>query len=392
MGNGDSRTLFRDQVHQLLNNSEYDCSGLFLFPESLEDVITMLPLSDVQVLQSKSPRSLEQLTDKALELLEQQKDEKDQSTAVNAARVLCRVLGGTCSNSLWWGRERRALRLLSILVYYQLDPGHHPPFDIQYLLLVTMSCRLSDPVAAQSDFWRWVLCSGSIPSAENLFERLLLSAVESTGWRNRHQVVQRRHISLLIFLALLDFRACKVEGDLSETAQLLLEGREMKPCNVFEENLANFTRPDWMQDVTRGLMDTLCNYAEFKNAVLPTLELPFYAETLLLLARLLRVNSSFLEHLCKSPRVVQILRPLLELMAEGEDGVVAAGCTCLLRLSIQEPFTSALSQVCVDRSPARWALFTGSYADLLVIAVCHILEERQELVLRKQLAGVLQNV
>lgn len=389
MGNGDSRTLFRDQVHQLLNSEDCDCSGLFLFPESLEDVLCMLPLSDVRVLQTKRPGHLQQVIDKALEVLEQLKDEKEQTSAVNAARVLCRVLAATSALPLWWGRERRGLRLLSILVYYQLDPGHKPAIDVQKLLLVTVSCSLAD---TQPDLWRWVLCAGSIPSTDNLFERLLLGATEPLPlWWSRLQDVELRETTLLVLLALLDFHPRHSEGELREVARIMLENGELRESNSFEENLALFSRPDWLEQVTRGLYGAVRNHCDAKNAVLPTRRLPFQAETLLLLSRLLRLNNVFLTYFSQQPTAVELLRPMLELMAGGEVGVVAAGCSCLLRLCSQPAFLNALLTLHQDRSPAPWALFTGSHGDLLVVGVCHAIIEQQELVLREHLAAVLVN-
>lgn len=389
MGNGDSRTLFRDQVHQLLNSENCECSGLFLFPESLEDVLSMLPLSDVRMLQTRRPGHLQQVADKALEVLEQLKDEKEQTHAVNAARVLCRVLAATSAQPLWWGRERRALRLLSILVYYQLDPGRKPVVDVQKLLLVTVSCSLA---GVQPDLWRWVLCAGSIPSTDNLFERLLLGATEPLSlWWSRLQDVELRETTLLVLLALLDFHPRNAEGELREVARIMLENGELRHNNSFEESLASFSRPDWLEQVTKGLLGAVRNHSDVKNAVLPTRRLPFQAETLLLLARLLRHNGIFLTYFSQQPTAVELLRPMLELMAGGEDGVVAAGCACLLRLCSQQVFSTALRTLHQDRSPAPWALFTGSHGDLLVIGICHVIIAQQELVLREHLTAVLAN-
>ena len=389
MGNGDSRTLFRDQVHQLLNSENCECSGLFLFPENLEDVLSMLPISDVQMLQMKRPSNLQQVTDKALEVLEQLKDEKDQTPAVNAARVLCRILATTSTSPLWWGRERRGLRLLNILVYYQLDPGRKPALDVQKLLLVTASCSIA---GSQPDLWRWVLCAGSIPSTDNLFERLLLGATEPlTSWWSRLYEVELRETTLLVLLALLDFRPRNAEGELNEPAQTLLENGELSLTNIFAENLASFNRPDWLNHVTRGLLGAVLNYCDVKNAVLPTRQLPFQAEALLLLTRLLRNNSVFLDYFSQQPTAVSILRPVLELMTGGETGVVAAGCACLLRLCTVQVFLVALHAQYLDRSSAPWVLFTGSYADLLVVGICHVIREHEELVLREHLAAILAN-
>ena len=69
MGNSDSRTLFRDQVQQLVNThltaDTFDTwSGLFVFPETAEDVLSMFPASDVRMLISDHPWNIRLVIDK----------------------------------------------------------------------------------------------------------------------------------------------------------------------------------------------------------------------------------------------------------------------------------------------------------------------------------------
>jgi len=430
MGNSDSRTLFRDQVQQLVNAhltaDTFDTwSGLFVFPESAEDVLSMFPASDVRMLISDHPWNIRLVVDKALEILEGVK-EADSSYAMedfkhagNAARILSRIVPVTLEAQVydfyrtWWGAERRGLRLLNAALGFALEaskalalaPAQDLALEGQIDGLRLLLATVSEPLFRQRterdvrvELWHWTLSSASLPLSSALLNFTLHSAFTHTtprlDWlpyvsRLRSESDELlSQLSLQVLLALLLYPSPEkryvdllVAGtdECSQACREMLGSRELVLSNALTTAIADIQDSDTLELVAAGVTRVLRNYRDCRNTYLPGSLRPAatHIEVIYFLYCLLEHNDNFLSELAKTAS--SLLVPLLDVLedklpAEESSGLLCAGIVTLLRLSTSRDFCLSLNQPCTESTPVKWPVFTGSLADALVIGACQLIQ------------------
>ena len=428
MGNSDSRTLFRDQVQQLVNShltaESFDTwSGLFVFPESCDDVLSMFPASDVRMLISDHPWNIRLVVDKALEILEGVKDADssyaldDFKHASNAARVLSRIVPVTFEAQVydfyrtWWGTERRGVRLLNATMGFLLEasrslalvPAQQVATDGRIdglrLLLATVSEALFRQRTERDlriEFWHWMLSSGGLPLSDALLTFTLHASFNHTPlkleWlpyvsRLSDPTMSQFSLQLLLALVLYQFPEKRaVDTLLSGTDECtvacreMLESRELTASNSAVLFLTAIENSDMLELIVSGVTRELRNYRDCRNTYLPgsMQQTATHIEVLYFLSCLLEHNDTFLTRFSSSASAVLI--PILDLLeeklpAEESSGILCAGIVVLLRLSTNREFCLSLNNACKEPLPVKWPVFIGSLGDALTIGICQLLQE-----------------
>lgn len=431
MGNSDSRTLFRDQVQQLVNAhltaDTFDTwSGLFVFPESAEDVLSMFPASDVRMLITDHPWNIRLVVDKALEILEGVKDAdssyalEDFKHASNAARILSRIVPVTLEAQVydfyrtWWSADRRGVRMLNAALGFVLEASKalslasaqdlalEGQIDGLRLLLAT----ISEPLFRQRterdirvELWHWILSSTSLPLSSALMTFALHSSFTSSipklDWlpyvsrlRSENSDLLSQ-LSLQVLLALLFYPFPEKRSvdllltgtdECSQACREMLESQELASSNAVITAITDILDLDTLELVASGVTRVLRNYRDCRNTYLPgsLRSVSTHIEVVYFLYCMLVHNDHFLSQFAKT--ATAILVPLLDILeekmpAEESSGILCAGIVALLRLSTDRDFCLSLNQPCTEPTPVKWPVFTGTLADALVLGICQLIQD-----------------
>lgn len=146
--------------------------------------------------------------------------------------------------------------------------------------------------------------------------------------------------------------------------------------NVFRRFLGAIESPDQLNFLYRGFVRLLNNSHEVENAYLPysVTRVEIEQELLLLFWKCLEETPKFMPYILKHCDITEILLPLCYFMLDGRKDPAKVGlmylCTfTLLKLSGERSFGVALNKLYQMRLPVELPLFTGNYADLLIIVL-----------------------
>lgn len=155
-----------------------------------------------------------------------------------------------------------------------------------------------------------------------------------------------------------------------------LSDTQAQGFNVFRRYLGAIESPDQLNFLYRGFVRLLNNAHEVENAYLPysVTRVDIEQELLLLFWKCLEEIPKFMPYILKQCDVTEILLPICYFMLDARKDPAKVGlmylCTfTLLKLSGERSFGVTLNKAYQMRLPVELPLFTGNYADLLIIVL-----------------------
>eukprot|EP01027_Heterolobosea_sp_BB2_P013553 GEZU01019543.1.p1 GENE.GEZU01019543.1~~GEZU01019543.1.p1 ORF type:complete len:709 (+),score=235.60 GEZU01019543.1:154-2280(+) len=218
-----------------------------------------------------------------------------------------------------------------------------------------------------------IATSSTIPHTSTLFYSLLntIAAYNPTGMLPYSSRLVSDPQEVLVTLALhvlsvlLDYKY--MTGDQSE-------GTSNGSANVYISLLKNMKKPEDFAIVYNAIVRLLHNRIDAVNTYLPNSQkmISCHEEVLVLFWKFLDENITFRFHACKNLDITQALVPVLFFMqdAKRDQSKYAMVQMCsfiLLILSGEREFGVALNKPFTQKVPMELPLFTGNYADLLIL-------------------------
>lgn len=146
--------------------------------------------------------------------------------------------------------------------------------------------------------------------------------------------------------------------------------------NIFRRFMGAIESPDQLNFLYRGFVRLLNNTHEVENAYLPysVTRVEIEQELLLLFWKCLEETPRFMPYILKHCDITEMLLPICYFMLDGRKDPAKVGlmylCTfTLLKLSGERSFGVALNKQYQMRLPVELPLFTGNFADLLIIVL-----------------------
>lgn len=151
---------------------------------------------------------------------------------------------------------------------------------------------------------------------------------------------------------------------------------EAQGFNIFRRLLGSIETPDQLNFIYKGFVRLLNNTYQAEKTYLPysITRVTIEQELLILFWKCLEEIPAFMPYILKSCDITQVLVPICYFMLEGRKDISKVGlmylCTfTLLKLSGERNFSVALNKPYHLQLPVDIPLFTGSYADLLIIVL-----------------------
>jgi hypothetical protein len=154
---------------------------------------------------------------------------------------------------------------------------------------------------------------------------------------------------------------------------ILVHHRPAQGTNVYVDHVRSITEEEFKL-IYKGITLNLNNVVQSNNTYLPNSQrqISFYEELLVLLWKFISENSAFRIHVCRDEDISQLLIPLLFIIQthstdQSKFPVVQMAAFTLLLLSGHREFGVALNKIFAQKVPLELPIFSGNYADLLII-------------------------
>jgi hypothetical protein len=155
---------------------------------------------------------------------------------------------------------------------------------------------------------------------------------------------------------------------------ILLHHKPSQGTNVYIEHIKSLSEESEFKFIYKGITLNLNNVVQANNTYLPNSQrlISFYEELMVLLWKLLLENRAFSVHVCREEDISQLLIPLLFIIQthstdQSKFPVVQMAAFTLLLLSGNREFGVALNKPFLQKLPLELPVFSGNYADLLII-------------------------
>ena len=271
--------------------------------------------------------------------------------------------------------------------------------EVLKLLLCLMSEPLYSPpnqTQPVSSLWRFYLTSPACAFIHNLtysllytglafdpygyhwvpysthFDRISLEELSETCLQTLLVLMDWSPPSLSDIPQLLDPVAQSISAYIEEQSTSEVHSNEVTRC------LALLATEEELDLLYGALTRVLTNVVSSESTYLPgsLKKVKFYHEALLLLWSLLRRNKAFATYILKRDISQELVVPLLFLMTENlqkkdQFGLICVCVFTLLHLSSRREFGVALNKDFKGKSPASLPLFSGTYADLVVMSLAN---------------------
>ncbi|KAG1674803.1 Protein HID1 [Nymphon striatum] len=431
MGNADTKLKFRKAVIQLTTKTQpVDVSDETFWDQfwsesaqSVQDVFTLIPATEIRALREESPSNLATLCYKAVEKLVKAADttvptHKEQQTVLNCVRLLTRILPYIFEDPEWRGffwsslpsangddvdPEAESIPLAQSLINAVCDLLFCPDFTVA----PTKKSGPDKPEDLQSiDSCEYIWEAGvgfahsplHVPYHDGNraeFLKLLLTCFSQTMYLppvGKHALPLFTSLLNLVcaydpvgyglpynHLLFNDSREPLVEIALQVLIVTLDHNCSRDPDddstntdNLFINYLSRIHREDDFQFMLQGFTKLLNN--PLIQTYLPnsTKKIQFHQELLVFFWKLCDYNKKFMFYVLKSSDVLEVLVPILYHLNDSRAdqsrvGLMHIGVFILLLLSGERNFGVRLNKPYTASVPMDIPVFTGTHADLLII-------------------------
>jgi len=161
-----------------------------------------------------------------------------------------------------------------------------------------------------------------------------------------------------------------------------VDAKKKSKRNVYRYMLQNVSKEPELDLIFGGLVKLLSTTHQAGATYLPNSQRPvgFYQEALVLLWHLITVNRKFLERSCTHSDTNRVLLPLLYLLHQAHEspnliGLLHTASFVLLVLSSERSFSVRLNEPYTAKIPLKVPTFTGTHADLMVLALHKVISD-----------------
>ena len=418
MGNSDSRTLFRDHIQQLVNEDLPDDSdfwqSLFTLDASLDDIMAMVSVADITRLQSEYRANFFKLLDMCIQTIEESHnqvmllDTEQLLCTSNSIRFLIRILPISLhsedNEETWWDSPRlyRLLRssigLLHTPVYsvFASISIVNKSNSIVLALMWKEGLLTKVPVVEASEaMWqrRYELllllkaCVSDMNDANCLNKGAFLVTAEA--WID--QVVYSVLNTLITFnpagtwnlpyssyaKSLHKEKALKVGLQVIGMLDFLEDNdRDKEYCgNRVKHIFKGIKERSDLDMIWKAVRDMMKSIYISQNTYLPASQKVFKMEDELVLTLfvLVKENEGFLQFVAAQDNCLEIIMPILDILLKQPSRFIGMLCAYILVKFSEIRRFCVLLNASLDSCTLDLPLFTGSYADLLIISIKKII-------------------
>lgn len=434
MGNSDSRTIFRDQIQILVNETitqdRFDFwDMLFSIPITLSDVYSMIPDADIQSLLQNRKENLIHLYEYCLSVLEDiliAVDLKSPkiSAASNATKILVRIIPFLYSDpDFMWNSDKRCIKLVKLCLKLLFVPGYTLSDKTQSDISIEWNCvdpsRLWESGLAQAEqsgftsdqIWNnrqdvlKVLLTlntydlyreyskpcqnfaGLLISskANELVTQLLYSILNLIisskplgSWKlpysSYFSIESQDHTiqAGLQVLALLTYMKFPNFEDVSCLSRNEIPIEALQD-NVITQKTAQISDQIELERMYLGLKELIQIKIISQNTYLPgsVKEISYQSEVLVLFWVLIKHNSHFQQFLAAREDVYELIPAITDALSSPDFLIASVSTYILLFFSTQRAISSSLFRQFPNLS-TDLPLFSGSYSDFLIISLSRL--------------------